>query len=227
METTDTCFSPWVLKSLWTSCFTIQVTFTQSTHPGSYRRCHSSGRFHLTTSSHLQTTLDWSRRKRWWHRGCSCSICRERWNRAEWTKRHQAEIKVHFIWVWSLSLRGCDGSEPLLARCVPDLQFNSLSIDVYCSDLEVHTDGGDVAACRIRTTRDTSCTLSVQTHDLHLSTNHDTDSVNIYIRPRSRTRGLHMTGNFWFYSLVLLFDLTRIPVSDQNQQNIFHLQTFR
>lgn len=50
-------------------------------------------------------------------------------------------------------LRRCDGPESLLASCVPDLQLHPLAIDVHSSDLEVHADGGDVAACRSTSSR--------------------------------------------------------------------------
>ena len=43
--------------------------------------------------------------------------------------------------------RGGDGSEPLLASSVPDLQLHFLSIHVNGSDLEVHTNGCDVCPC--------------------------------------------------------------------------------
>ena len=39
---------------------------------------------------------------------------------------------------------GRDGSESLLAGGVPDLQFDRLTIEFNGSDLEVHTNGGDV-----------------------------------------------------------------------------------
>lgn len=42
-------------------------------------------------------------------------------------------------------VRGRDGAEALLAGSVPDLQFDRLAIEVDRADLEVHTDGGDVA----------------------------------------------------------------------------------
>jgi len=54
------------------------------------------------------------------------------------------------------SLRRRDGPEPLLTRRVPDLQLDPLSVDVDRSDLKVHPDGGDVAACRRRRTSDTT-----------------------------------------------------------------------
>lgn len=44
-------------------------------------------------------------------------------------------------------LRGRDGSEPLLSRCVPDLQLHPLAVDVDRSDFKVNANGGDVAAC--------------------------------------------------------------------------------
>lgn len=44
-------------------------------------------------------------------------------------------------------LRRRDGSEPLLTRCVPDLQLHPLPVDVHRPDFEVDADGGDVAAC--------------------------------------------------------------------------------
>ena len=34
---------------------------------------------------------------------------------------------------------------PLLARCVPDLQFNLLAVDLYSFNHEVHPDGGSLA----------------------------------------------------------------------------------
>eukprot|EP00327_Prymnesium_parvum_P021526 CAMPEP_0113273928 /NCGR_PEP_ID=MMETSP0008_2-20120614/24120_1 /TAXON_ID=97485 /ORGANISM="Prymnesium parvum" /LENGTH=202 /DNA_ID=CAMNT_0000123493 /DNA_START=423 /DNA_END=1031 /DNA_ORIENTATION=+ /assembly_acc=CAM_ASM_000153 len=40
-----------------------------------------------------------------------------------------------------------DRAEALLARRVPDLQLDRLSIQLYRADLEVHADGGDVAVC--------------------------------------------------------------------------------
>lgn len=58
------------------------------------------------------------------------------------------------------ALRGGDGSEPLLSRCVPDLQLHPLPVDVHRSDFKVDADGGDVAACgrnmheHVHTTRD-------------------------------------------------------------------------
>lgn len=50
----------------------------------------------------------------------------------------------------SVLLRGCDGPESLLPGCVPDLQLDSLPINIHCADLKVDADGGDVAAWRRR-----------------------------------------------------------------------------
>lgn len=44
--------------------------------------------------------------------------------------------------------RGGDGTEALLPRRVPDLQLHLLPIDLHSPDLEIHSDCGDVAACR-------------------------------------------------------------------------------
>jgi hypothetical protein len=33
----------------------------------------------------------------------------------------------------------CDGPETLLTCCIPDLQFDSLSIKLDCSDLKINT----------------------------------------------------------------------------------------
>ena len=41
----------------------------------------------------------------------------------------------------------CSSSESLLARCVPDLQFEGLAFKLDDSDFEVHSDGGGVALC--------------------------------------------------------------------------------
>lgn len=61
-----------------------------------------------------------------------------------------ATIKAQKTPTWSVWLlsRGCDGSESLLTRRVPDLQLHPLALDVHCPDLKVNADGGDVAACR-------------------------------------------------------------------------------
>ena len=42
------------------------------------------------------------------------------------------------------SLPRSDCPEPLLARGVPDLQFDGLAVKLDGADLEVHPDGGDV-----------------------------------------------------------------------------------
>lgn len=71
-------------------------------------------------------------------------------------------------------LRGCDGSEPLLSRRVPDLQFHPLPVDVHCSDFKVHADGGDVAAC------DKNMHEHVHTcRDLHTSAPKDGEQLGV------------------------------------------------
>ena len=45
------------------------------------------------------------------------------------------------------ALPGCNSSESLLPRCVPDLQFDGLPFKFDGSDFEVHSNGGDVALC--------------------------------------------------------------------------------
>lgn len=44
-------------------------------------------------------------------------------------------------------LRRGDGSEPFLPCSVPDLEFNSFSINLYCADLEVNSNSSYVTAC--------------------------------------------------------------------------------
>lgn len=44
--------------------------------------------------------------------------------------------------------RGGDGAEALLPSCVPDLQLHFLPIDLHGPNLEIHSNRGDVAACK-------------------------------------------------------------------------------
>ena len=46
-----------------------------------------------------------------------------------------------------ITIPGCNSSESLLPRCVPDLQFDGLPFKFDGSDFEVHSNGGDVALC--------------------------------------------------------------------------------
>jgi hypothetical protein len=41
----------------------------------------------------------------------------------------------------------CDGSESLLACCVPYLQLDAFAIQVYCTNLEVDTDRRNEGGC--------------------------------------------------------------------------------
>lgn len=43
--------------------------------------------------------------------------------------------------------RGGDGAEALLPSRVPDLQLHFLPIDLHGPNLEIYSNGGDVAAC--------------------------------------------------------------------------------
>lgn len=47
-------------------------------------------------------------------------------------------------------LRRGDGSEPFLPCSVPDLEFNSFSVNLHCADLKVHSDSGYVTSCEER-----------------------------------------------------------------------------
>lgn len=37
----------------------------------------------------------------------------------------------------------CDGAETFLARCVPNLEFHSLAVQLDCADLKINSDGGN------------------------------------------------------------------------------------
>lgn len=42
-------------------------------------------------------------------------------------------------------IAGCDGSEALLAGCVPNLKLHRLAVQVHCSNFKVHPDGANEA----------------------------------------------------------------------------------
>lgn len=50
------------------------------------------------------------------------------------------------VWL-ERDLRRGDGSEPFLPCGVPDLEFNSFSVNLYCADLEVNSNSGYVTSC--------------------------------------------------------------------------------
>lgn len=50
------------------------------------------------------------------------------------------------VWL-ERGLRRGDGSEPFLPCGVPDLEFNSFSVNLYCADLEVNSNSGYVTSC--------------------------------------------------------------------------------
>ena len=47
-----------------------------------------------------------------------------------------------------VALRRGDGAESFLACRIPDLEFDTLPVNVHRADLEVHPDSGYVASCR-------------------------------------------------------------------------------
>jgi hypothetical protein len=47
--------------------------------------------------------------------------------------------------VCSAVVTWCDCSKSSLSSCVPDLQLNCFTVQLYGSDLEIHSDGTDIA----------------------------------------------------------------------------------
>ena len=47
-----------------------------------------------------------------------------------------------------INSRGCDGPEPFLASGVPDLQFDPFTINIDCSNFEIHTNCCDICTCK-------------------------------------------------------------------------------
>lgn len=91
-------------------------------------------------------------------------------------------------------LRGRDGSESLLTRRVPDLQLDPLALDVHRPDLEVHTDGGDVAACQRRRSL-VSSTLGEHLKTQLTASKHNTESSLTLHRLHNITVAGESNGN--------------------------------
>lgn len=79
------------------------------TDPGFYRRCRSSVRSRSANAWRSQRTRDWSRRKRWWRRGCSCSSCTQEQEKEwrQWRTCHNKSPEnanlislVALTWMW-------------------------------------------------------------------------------------------------------------------------------
>ena len=46
-----------------------------------------------------------------------------------------------------MNLRGCNGSKSLLSSCVPYLQLHFFSINIYCADFKINTNGCNITSC--------------------------------------------------------------------------------